>query len=49
MEGFAGSNWAERVFRDNGRAFYVFIWVGANDRQELQPLLNALNSIRVAR
>lgn len=48
IESFAGDRWAERVFRENGRAFYVFIWVGVNDNRQLPTLLNALDSLRVA-
>jgi hypothetical protein len=48
LESFPGYRWAERVFRENGRAFYVFIWVGAKDRRRLPTLLNALDSLRVA-
>jgi hypothetical protein len=47
METFAGVRWAERVFRENGRAFYAFIWVGANDDRQRSTLLNALDSLRV--
>ncbi len=48
IESFEGDRWTERVFRDHGRAFYVFIWVGANDHRQLTTLLNALDSLRVA-
>jgi hypothetical protein len=48
LESFPGYRWAERVFRDNRRAFYVFIWVGAKDGRQLPTLLNALDSLRVA-
>ncbi len=47
IESFDGDRWAERVFRENGRAFYVFIWVGVNDSRQLPRLLNALDSLRV--
>ena len=47
IESFEGDRWAERVFRENGRAFYVFIWIGANDNRQLPTLLNALDSLRV--
>lgn len=47
IESFQGFRWAERVFRENGRGFYVFIWVGANDARQLPTLLNALDSLRV--
>lgn len=47
IENFAGDRWAERLFRENGRAFYAFIWVGANDNLQLPTLLNALSSLRV--
>jgi hypothetical protein len=47
IESFAGWRWAERVFRENGRAFYVFIWVGGQDGRQLPTLLNALDSLRV--
>jgi hypothetical protein len=48
MESFAGSRWAERVFRENRRAFCVFVWVGTKDGRQLPTLLNALNSLRIA-
>jgi hypothetical protein len=47
MESFAGDRWAERTFRESGRAFYVFIWVGADDTQQIPTLLNVLDSFRV--
>jgi len=47
IESFAGWRWAERVFRQDGRAFYVFIWVGAEDGGQLSTLLNTLDSLRV--
>jgi hypothetical protein len=47
VEGFDGNRWAERAFRENRRAFYVFIWVGKNDDRQLPTLLNALDSLRV--
>jgi hypothetical protein len=47
IESFAGFRWAERVFRENGRGFYVFIWVGAKDKRSLPILLNVLDSLRV--
>ncbi|MGZ4409517.1 MAG: hypothetical protein ACXVY6_12090 [Gaiellaceae bacterium] len=47
IESFQGSRWAERVFRESGRGFYVFIWVGANDGQQLPTLLNTLDTLRV--
>jgi hypothetical protein len=47
MESFAGNHWAERVFREHGRAFYAFIWVGANDNRQLPTLLHTLDSLRV--
>ena len=48
IESFAGDRWAERVFRENGRGFYVFIWVGAHDSRQLPTLLNAIDSLRVS-
>ena len=47
LESFAGYRWAERVFRENGRAFYVFIGVGARDTWQLPTLLKALDSLRL--
>jgi hypothetical protein len=47
IESFEGNRWAERVFRDHRRAFYAFIWVGADDTRQLPTLLNALDSLRV--
>ena len=48
VEGFAGERWTELVFRDNGRAFYLFIGVGVNANRQLPPLLEALDTLRVA-
>jgi hypothetical protein len=48
IESFEGDRWAERVFREKRRAFYIFIWVGAKDGRQLPTLLNALDSLRVA-
>jgi hypothetical protein len=48
IESFNGDRWAERVFRESERGFYVFIWVGANDKRELPILLSVLDSLRVS-
>lgn len=48
VEGF-GDRWAELVFRDNGRAFYVFVGVGLNGEPQLPALLHALDTLRIRR
>lgn len=46
LEGFRGS-WGEIVFRDHGRAFYLFVGVGVHAQQQLPRLLAALDTLRV--
>jgi hypothetical protein len=48
MEGFDGDRWAELVFRDHGRAFYVFVGVGTAATGKEASLLAALDSLVVA-
>jgi hypothetical protein len=48
VESFDGNRWAECTFRENGRGFYVFIWVGADDNGQLPTILSALDSLRIA-
>jgi hypothetical protein len=46
MEGFDGKRWDEIVFRERGRAFYLFVGVGsAAQAKETQQLLAALDSL----
>lgn len=47
MESFDGNRWAEILFRDHGRAFYLFVWVGRSAATRVPGLLAALDSIRV--
>ena len=46
VEGF-GNRWAEIVFRDHARGFYLFIGVGEGAGSQLPKLLTALDSLRV--
>ena len=46
LEGFRGS-WGEIVFRDHGRAFYLFVGVGVHAQQQLPRLLAAFDTLRV--
>jgi len=48
MESFAGKRWAEIVFRDRRRAFYVFVGVGVRAGAQVPALLGALDSLRVS-
>jgi hypothetical protein len=48
IESFAGDHWAELTFRDTGRAFYIFVGVGAKALAQLPKALDALDSLRVA-
>jgi hypothetical protein len=47
LEGFAGPRWAEILFRDHGRAFYLFVGVGAHADAQVPEALRALDSLRV--
>ena len=49
LEGFSGPRWAEIHFRDHGRAFYIFIGVGARADAQLPRFLTTLDSLRVGR
>ena len=49
LEGFSGPRWAEILFRDHGRAFYLFIGVGAHSDAQVSGVLRALDSLRVGR
>ena len=46
LEGFRGS-WGEIVFRDHGRAFYLFVGVGVHAQPQLPRLLAALDTLHV--
>lgn len=47
VEGFDGPRWGEIVFRDHGRAFYIFVGVGSHAGSQVPALLRALDSLRV--
>ena len=47
VEGFNGPRWDEIVFRDHGRAFYIFVGVGSRAGSQVPALLDALDSLRV--
>lgn len=48
LETHAGGRWGEIVFRDRGRHFYVFVWVGRRaSATNVRLLLQALDGIRV--
>lgn len=47
LEGFSGRRWAEIIFRDHGRAFYLFIGVGTRADTQVPRLLAALDSLHV--
>jgi hypothetical protein len=46
LEGFPGS-WGEIVFRDQSRAFYLFVGVGAHAQSQLPRLLASLDTLSV--
>lgn len=49
METFAGRRWGELLFRDRGRHFYIFVWVGRQATgAQTTKLLRALDGLRVA-
>jgi len=47
VEGFNGPRWDEIVFRDHGRAFYIFVGVGSHAGGQVPALMTALDSLRV--
>ena len=48
METLDGNRWGERVFRDHGRHFYIFIWVGRHaTKTQVGLLLRALDGIQI--
>ena len=47
IETFNGRRWAEIIFRDHRRAFYIFIGVGSRADGQVPALLTALDSLRV--
>ena len=47
MEGFDGDRWAEIAFRDRGRAFLVFVGVGAAAADGRAELLASLDSLAI--
>ncbi len=50
VEGFAGDRWGEITFKEHGRAFYLFIGVGARANSTTRAeLLAALDSLVIAR
>ena len=48
METFAGKRWGELFFRDHGRHFYIFVWVGRRATgQRVGLLVRALDGLQV--
>jgi hypothetical protein len=48
METLDGNHWGELLFREHGRHFYVFIWVGRHATStQVGLLLRALDGIRI--
>lgn len=48
METLDGNRWGEIVFRDHGRHFYIFIWVGRHaTKTQVGLLLRALDGIQI--
>ena len=48
METFAGKRWGELLFRDRGRHFYIFVWVGRESTAtKVASLLHALDGLQV--
>jgi hypothetical protein len=47
VEGFSGPRWAEILFRDHGRAFYLFVGVGPHADAQIPVVLRAFDSLRV--
>lgn len=49
METYAGNRWGELLFRERGRHFYIFVWVGRQATgAQTAKLLHALDGLRVA-
>jgi hypothetical protein len=46
VEGFVG-DWQEIVFRDRGRAFYLFVGAGRGGAALMPSLLRALDTLRI--
>ena len=49
VEGFSGPRWAEILFRDHGRAFYLFVGVGSHADAQTPDVLRVFDSLRVGR
>jgi hypothetical protein len=48
MEGLNGNHWGERLFRDHGRHFYIFIWVGPGaSSAQVRLLLRTLDGMTI--
>lgn len=48
METLDGDRWGEVLFHENGRHFYIFIWVGRHARAaKVSVLLRALDDLRI--
>jgi hypothetical protein len=49
METLTGNRWGELLFRDHGRHFYIFIWVGRHaTATQVGLLLRALDGIQIS-
>ena len=48
LENLSGNRWGEILFRDHGRSFYVFVWIGRSANGRVPELLTALDSLRVS-
>lgn len=49
METLNGNRWGEVLFREHGRHFYLFIWVGRHaSSTKTRALLHALDDLRIA-
>lgn len=48
METLSGHRWGELLFRDHGRHFYIFIWVGRRaTATQVGVLLHTLDGLRI--
>jgi len=48
METFGGNRWGELLFREHGRHFYIFIWVGRRaSPAQVGLLLHALDGMTI--
>jgi hypothetical protein len=48
METFTGNRWGELLFRDHGRHFYIFVWVGRRATgRRVGLLVKALDGLQV--